>query len=209
MLELKNASLTIDGRKLFDGLSLMAHDGQLTLITGPSGSGKTALLRVMLGLLPLDSGLVSVDGELLTPLSANAFRRLMVYLPQYPSLSPYRVLSGSIAEEASQPAPSQVLSGSTAEKALQPLTEGFQPVWHLSPLADKPFVPNPLPPTSASLPSLSPEKRILLLDNPDPALLPRLKTLAADKMTVIVASQREEYFNLSDKQIILGNGNLS
>ena len=82
MVDLKDATLTVGGRELVRSLSLMAQDGQLTCITGPSGSGKTALLQVMLGFLILDDGLVSVDGELLTPLSAPTFRRLMAYLPQ-------------------------------------------------------------------------------------------------------------------------------
>jgi ABC-type Mn2+/Zn2+ transport system ATPase subunit len=82
MLELKDATLTINGRRLFANLSLMAQDGQMTCITGGAGSGKTALVEVMLGLLPLDEGMVSVDGELLTPLSAPTFRRMMAYVPQ-------------------------------------------------------------------------------------------------------------------------------
>jgi len=83
MLELKDASLTIEGRELFKKLSFMALDGQLTCITGPAGSGKTAMVQVMLGFLPLDDGLVSIDGELLTPRSASVFRRLMAYIPQH------------------------------------------------------------------------------------------------------------------------------
>lgn len=82
MLELKDATLALGGHQLFDRLSLMAHDGQLTCITGPAGSGKTALVQVMLSFLPLDEGLVSIDGELLTPLSAPVFRQLMAYVPQ-------------------------------------------------------------------------------------------------------------------------------
>ena len=82
MLELKDATLTLGGRPLFKSLSLMAQDGQLTCITGPAGAGKTALVLVMLGFLTLDEGLVSIDGELLTPLSAPTFRRLMAYVPQ-------------------------------------------------------------------------------------------------------------------------------
>ena len=63
-------------------LSFMARDGQLTCITGPAGSGKTTLLRTLMGFLPVSSGFVSVDGELLTVKSSQAFRKLMVYLPQ-------------------------------------------------------------------------------------------------------------------------------
>jgi hypothetical protein len=82
MLELKDASLNREGRTLFSRLSMMALDGQLTCVTGPAASGKTALVRVLLGFLPLDEGLVSINGELLTPLSARTFRRMMTYLPQ-------------------------------------------------------------------------------------------------------------------------------
>ena len=77
MVELKDATLTLGDRRLFENLSLMAQDGQLTCITGAEGTGKTAVIRVMLGFQPLDEGLVSVDGELLTPLSAPTFRKLM------------------------------------------------------------------------------------------------------------------------------------
>ena len=43
MLELKDATLSVDGRLLMDRLSLMAHKGQMTCITGPKGCGKTLL----------------------------------------------------------------------------------------------------------------------------------------------------------------------
>ena len=82
MLEVKDATIAVGGRTLATGLSFMARDGQLTCITGPEGSGKTALIRTLIGFLPVDSGYVSVDGELLTVRSAHAFRSMMVYLPQ-------------------------------------------------------------------------------------------------------------------------------
>lgn len=82
MLELKDASLAVKGRQILNRLSMMALDGQMTCITGPEGSGKTLLLRVLMGFVPLDEGLVSVDGELMTVLSATAFRRQMAYVPQ-------------------------------------------------------------------------------------------------------------------------------
>ena len=82
MLEVKDATIAIGGHILATGLSFMARDGQLTCITGPEGSGKTTLLRTLMGFLPVSSGFVSVDGELLTVKSSQAFRKLMVYLPQ-------------------------------------------------------------------------------------------------------------------------------
>jgi ABC-type multidrug transport system ATPase subunit len=82
MLEVKDATIAVGDHLLTTGLSFMAKDGQLTCITGPEGSGKTSLLRTLMGFLPVKSGFVSVDGELLTVRSSQAFRRMMVYLPQ-------------------------------------------------------------------------------------------------------------------------------
>ena len=63
----------------------------MTCVVGGQGCGKTLLLRVFMGFVPLDEGLVSVDGELLTELSAAAFRRKMAYVPQMipPSIPDY------------------------------------------------------------------------------------------------------------------------
>ena len=54
----------------------------MTCLTGPEGSGKTAFIRTLMGFLPVRKGFVSVDGELLTVRSSQAFRLMMVYLPQ-------------------------------------------------------------------------------------------------------------------------------
>lgn len=82
MLEVKDATISIGGKTLVKGLSLIAKDGQITCVTGAEGSGKTTFLRTLMGFLPVEAGFVSVDGELLTIDSAHAFRTLMIYLPQ-------------------------------------------------------------------------------------------------------------------------------
>ena len=82
MLELHNVTI---GQQI-RSLSMALSDGQLVNITGQKGSGKTTLLRALLGFIPVDSGHISIDGELLTPLSAPYFRRQMAYVPQNLSL---------------------------------------------------------------------------------------------------------------------------
>ena len=174
MLELKDATLTVAGHQLFEKLSLMALDGQLTCITGPAGCGKTALVRAMLGFLPLDEGLVSIDGELLTPLSAPAFRGMMAYLPQQ------------------------------REVMLQSVTtdlEGPETVW--SPHGYRPYQPT-LIDEHLDLPAVA-SRSIIIADDPDLSQLNMLKSLTAGKHTVVVATQREEYLNISEKIITLGN----
>jgi len=49
-----------------DDISLNIQRGKLTVITGRIGSGKTTLLRALLGLLPVDSGEIRWNGELVT-----------------------------------------------------------------------------------------------------------------------------------------------
>ena len=82
MLELKNVAISHNGNRLKEGLSFVAADGELTVISGPSGCGKTTLLRALMGLHPTDEGFISIDGELVTALSAPAFRKQMAYIPQ-------------------------------------------------------------------------------------------------------------------------------
>lgn len=54
--------------KVLSGLSLELTAGQITVVLGRSGSGKTTLLRAMAGLLPIDSGQVSLSGRSLAGL---------------------------------------------------------------------------------------------------------------------------------------------
>ena len=77
MLELHNVIL----KPLRQSVSLTVSDGQLACICGPKGAGKTAVLRAVMGMLPIDGGHISIDGELLTPLSAPYFRKQMGYVP--------------------------------------------------------------------------------------------------------------------------------
>ncbi len=82
MLELHNVTIGEQIRSL----SITLSDGQIVNITGQKGSGKTTLLRALLGFISVDRGHISIDGELLTPLSAPYFRRQMAYVPQHLSL---------------------------------------------------------------------------------------------------------------------------
>jgi ABC-2 type transport system ATP-binding protein len=56
-------SVTLGGRPVLDGLSLSADAGRLTAVLGPNGAGKTTLIRCCTGLLPADSGALTVLGR--------------------------------------------------------------------------------------------------------------------------------------------------
>lgn len=174
MLELKDATLTIGGQQLFGNLSFMALDGQITCITGPAGSGKTLLLQTLLGLLALDEGLVSIDGELLTPLSAPTFRRMMAYVPQK--------VNANLNLNANSD------------------TAGLETVW--SPYNSGRYQLTPIEEPLNLAPIAS--KAVVIADDPDDTMWDTLRKLAAAGRAVVVATNREEYLNQSDKIITLG-----
>ncbi|MEN3355683.1 MAG: ATP-binding cassette, subfamily multidrug efflux pump, partial [Betaproteobacteria bacterium] len=60
--------------------------GALIAVTGPVGSGKSALARALLGLYPLESGQVLLDGRPLEDMSMAERARRTGYLPQDPYL---------------------------------------------------------------------------------------------------------------------------
>ena len=49
--------------QVFDRLNLELHEREVLTLLGASGSGKSVLLKLMLGLLPFESGTVVVDGD--------------------------------------------------------------------------------------------------------------------------------------------------
>lgn len=69
---------------LFERLSLEAQAGQVVVLTGPNGSGKSTLIKLMLGLLSPQRGMVRADGIELRQLSQHWWRSHVGYAPQEP-----------------------------------------------------------------------------------------------------------------------------
>ena len=74
----KSGTLTV---RAVDGVSLRVQAGRMVAVRGPSGSGKSTLLNLIGALDRPDSGLLSVDGVLVSRLSGRseaAYRRSKV-----------------------------------------------------------------------------------------------------------------------------------
>src|ERR1051326_2316087 len=65
MLEIKNLSVEVDGRKILDGMNLAVNAGEVHAIMGPNGSGKSTLAYVLAGKADyaVTDGEVRFDGE--------------------------------------------------------------------------------------------------------------------------------------------------
>ena len=73
-LEIVDLSASYEkGVDVLSGIDLQVERGEVLSLIGPSGSGKSTLLRVIVGLLPPDSGRLEVDG---TPVNFNDKRSL-------------------------------------------------------------------------------------------------------------------------------------
>ncbi len=83
------------GKNVFQGADFQAEAGEIVAIVGPSGCGKTTLLRLLLGMMPVQGGSIKLSGEESAPdLNASpSTRRLFSYVPQDNTL-----FSGTIAE---------------------------------------------------------------------------------------------------------------
>ena len=64
------------------GISIDVHAGARVAILGPNGGGKTTLLHALLGILPLRSGTLLVDGKPLSLFSRQALSRIVGLVPQ-------------------------------------------------------------------------------------------------------------------------------
>ena len=71
-------------RTIIRDLSPTFPAGKITTIEGPNGCGKSTLLRAMSGLLNLDTGTVSVDGQNISDMKRKDVARILGMLPQSP-----------------------------------------------------------------------------------------------------------------------------
>lgn len=89
MLEVRDVSKRFGDLQVLHPTNLVVEDGRTVVLIGPSGCGKSTLLRIIIGLIPSDTGSIQLDGQELTPASAQQLRRKMGYVIQDGGLFPH------------------------------------------------------------------------------------------------------------------------
>lgn len=83
VLAWSDASLRLGSRELWSGLDLEVFPGEFLAVLGANGSGKTSLLKTALGLQPLSSGSVRLEGR-----EVRRGARSIGYVQQHRRLDP-------------------------------------------------------------------------------------------------------------------------
>lgn len=89
LVSLENVSVSYGQRRVLSDVSLELRPGKILTLLGPNGAGKSTLVRVVLGLVAADEGVIKRNGQLrigyvpqklyldtTLPLTVNRFMRL-------------------------------------------------------------------------------------------------------------------------------------
>ena len=81
-IELKDASFSINKRKIFSKLNFKFEKNKINVIIGKSGSGKTTLVDLITGLTELDQGNLKIDGQDIKDFSKLSYLNSIGYVDQ-------------------------------------------------------------------------------------------------------------------------------
>ena len=86
-----------------DGLDISFSEDEIVALVGPSGSGKSTVGRMLLGLEPVDRGMVLLDKEDISTMNSsqrNRYRQAVQMVPQHPdaAFNPKKAINASLRE---------------------------------------------------------------------------------------------------------------
>lgn len=209
MLTLKHINKSYGNRTILSDISLSIRKGEIVSILGPSGCGKTTLLNLILGLTQATSGKIMFDGEDLTnvPMQKRGFNIVFQDFALFPNLNAYDNIIYGLHNNP---------SASTAEEVNE-LIDLLGLRKHLNQRIDE--LSGGQKQRVAIARTLVLKPRILLLDEPLSALDGLIKESIKERIrmiarqfeltTLIVTHDQEEALTLSDRVLIINNGQIA
>ena len=79
LIQSQNISLHIGGKELLSEISLNISKTEIVTVIGPNGAGKTTLLRLLLGLIPANSGSIYRKPKLRIPQKCSCKHYTLVF----------------------------------------------------------------------------------------------------------------------------------
>ena len=86
LLDLSNISYIVKDKAIIRDVSLAINEGDYITIVGPSGSGKSTLLKLCSDLISPTSGCITYNGQDLTAIDPESYRKEVGYCFQRPYL---------------------------------------------------------------------------------------------------------------------------
>jgi ATP-binding cassette subfamily B protein len=117
----------VEGKPIFQNLSLTIKAGEKVGIVGQSGSGKTTLLNLLVRLMDVDKGSILIDGQNIKEVTQDSLHKNISFIPQEPMLFHRTILENikygnlEAPEEEIYAAASQAF----AETFIKSLPEGY------------------------------------------------------------------------------------
>ena len=82
MIKLEQINLMLRQQLIFTNLNLHIKKNKKILLKMPSGAGKSTLLKVIMGYIPVNSGNILIDGEILGQNNIDTLRQKIAYIGQ-------------------------------------------------------------------------------------------------------------------------------
>lgn len=209
MLELKKIRKSYEGIEVLKNINLKIEKGEIVSILGPSGCGKTTLLNLILGLTQVSEGRIIFDGEDITqmPMEKRGFNIVFQDYALFLNLNVYENIVYGLKNKPNISTTKEVQDlinllglGKHLTKKIEELSGGQKQ-------------------RTALARTLVMKPKILLLDEPLSALdgvikesiKQKIKEIARDfkLTTIIVTHDPEEALTLSDKVLIVNEGQIS
>lgn len=209
MLELKKIRKSYEGIEVLKNINLKIEKGEIVSILGPSGCGKTTLLNLILGLTQVSEGRIIFDGEDITqmPMEKRGFNIVFQDYALFPNLNVYENIVYGLKNKPNI----------STTKEVQDLINLLGLAKHLTKKIEE--LSGGQKQRTALARTLVMKPKILLLDEPLSALdgvikesiKQKIKEIARDfkLTTIIVTHDPEEALTLSDKVLIVNEGQIS
>ena len=206
MLELKNIVKKYGNNVILDDISLQIKKGEIVSILGPSGSGKTTLLNLILGITDISSGKIIYDGEDITnvPLEKRGFNIVFQDYALFPNLTAYENIVYGLRNKP----------GISTEQDVQDFIHLLGLEEHLNKRISQ--LSGGQKQRVALARTMVMKPKILLLDEPldgviKESIKSKIKEIAREfsLTTIIVTHDPEEALTLSDKVLIINDGEIA
>ena len=209
MLQLQNIGKQFDRKVVLENINLDIEKGEIISLLGPSGSGKSTLLNIILGLTKMDQGKIIFNGKDVSKVSMKnrGFNIVFQDYALFPNLTAYENIIYGLKN---QKVP-------ISEKEMNEYIDFLELSPHLNKSISE--LSGGQKQRVALARTLVTKPEVLLLDEPLSALdgvikesiKARIQSIAKEfnLTTIIVTHDPEEALTLSDKIVIIKDGNIA